>query len=55
MQAQALAKLLTMQAPVVSNMVSATHQINSYQMDQYKENEEQYLLDRLRFILHFNF
>ena len=39
MQAQALARLLTMQAPVVSNMVSATHQINSYQMDQYKEND----------------
>ena len=55
MQAQALARLVTMQAPAVSNMVSTTHQINSYQMDQYKENEEQYLLDRLRFILHFNF
>ena len=48
MQGQVLARLLTMQqAPVVSKMVSANHQINHYQMDKYKENEEHYLLDRL--------
>ena len=33
MQGQVLARLLTMQAPVVSKMVSANHQINHYQMD----------------------
>ena len=47
MQVQALARLLTMQAPVVSNLVSATHQLNNYQMDKYKENEEYYFTGQI--------